>query len=406
MKRLLGNFELKILAVLAAVIFWFLIIGTENSFYTLPEEIEVKAFNVPEEFVVVDDLENVKLRLKLNTQEAIKNIHAEDFDAYIDLKDVSEGEHDIGVSVSSKNSEVSVLKIEPSSIKVKIEKKAEKEVPIVQKIEGDVKEGYVVKSIDFVEEKAILKGSKKALNNLNEVSLVISLNSEGQDIKQIYPLKVFDEEGEELSNILVDPKEIEVEIKIAPQAGQKIVGVQPSIIGTPPENIWIKSINVEPSVIVVSGDPEKINAIEFVPTEEIRVDNLTESHSYTVQLSGIPEGVSVESGNRVTVSVEVEKYATEASSINRKTVNVPIVIMRFRTDQNNKSVSPPSVTLVVEGAEDVLNKLSSKLTATLDISDYENEKNEVKIKLGSNHFDFPDGVTMVNVNPPEVKVSW
>ncbi|MFC1655967.1 YbbR-like domain-containing protein [Patescibacteria group bacterium] len=406
MKRLLGNFELKILAILAAVIFWFLIVGTENNFYTLPDEIGVKAFNVPEEFVVAEDLGNVKLRLKLNTQEAAKGVKPGDFDAYIDLEGVSEGERDIEVSVSSKNSDVSVLKIEPSSIRVKIEKKAEKEVPIVQKVEGDVKEGYVIKNIDFVEENAILKGPQKALNDLNEVSLVIALDSESKDIRQLYPLKVFDEEGEELSNILVDPKEIEVEVEIGPSTGQKIVGVQPSVIGTPPENVWIKSINVEPSVIVLSGDPEKINTIEFVSTEEIQVDSLTESNSYTVSLTGIPDGVSIESGSQVTVSVEVEKYATEASSINRKTVNVPIVIMRFRTDQNSKSVSPPSVTLVAEGAEDALNKLSSKLTVELDISDYENEKDEAKIQLGSNHFSLPDGVTMVNVSPSEVKVSW
>lgn len=406
MKKFLGNFELKILAVLAAIVFWFLIVGTENNFYTLPDEIEVKAFNVPEELVVAEDLGNVKLRLKLNTPEAVKNIHPEDFNAYVDLQDVTEGERDIEVSVTSKNPEVSVLKTEPSTITVKIEKKAEKEVPIVEKVEGNVKEGYVVKNINFSEENAILKGSQKTLNDINEVFLVISLNSEDKDIKQSYPLKVFDEEGEELSNILVEPKEIEVEVEVGPSTGQKIIGVQPSIIGNPPENVWIKSITVEPSVIVLYGNPDKINTIEFAATEEIHVDSLTESGSFNVAVTGIPEGVSIESGSSVTVSIEIEKYATETTSINRKTIDVPIIIKRFRTDQNNKSVTPPSVTLIAEGAEDALNKISSKLRVELDISDYENENNEAKIQLGSNNFSLPEGVTMVNVNPSEVKVTW
>lgn len=406
MNRLLGNFELKILAVLAAIIFWFLIVGTENSFYTLPDEISVKAFNVPEELVVAEDLGKVKLRLKLNTQEAIKNIHPEDFNAYIDLEDVTEGERDIEVAVSSKNSDVSVLKIEPSSIRVKIEKKAEKEVPIVQKVEGDVERGYVIKDINYQEETAVLKGSQKVLNDIGEVSLVIALDLENKTINKIYPLKVLDKNGEEISNVIVDPKEIDVEIEIGASTGQKIVGVQPGIIGTPSENVWIKSINVDPSVVVLSGDPEKINTIEFVKTGEINVDNLSESNSYTVSITGIPEGVTLESGDQVTVSVEVEKFATETSSVNRKTIDIPIVITRFREDQSNKSVSPPSVTLVGEGIEEALKKFSSKLTVELDISDYENENNEIKIQLGPNNFDLPEGVTLVNIKPSEVKVSW
>jgi YbbR domain-containing protein len=406
MKRLLGNWELKILAVLAAIIFWALVIGTENTFYTLPDDIPIKAFNVPEDLVVAQELGTVKLRLKTNNIENIKNIKAEDFNAYIDLEGFTVGERDTEVQVSSKNTDVNVLRIEPSTVTVRIEAKAEKEVPVVYETQGNVKEGYEIKDVSIGEERAVIKGAQNILDDIDEAKIFIELNDEEEDITQTYPLKVFDEKGEEMTQVIIEPKELEVSLDIGLTSGQKLVGVQPSIIGTPQDNVWIKSIKVEPSYIVLSGDSEKVNDLEYVQTEDIHVNDLTENRDFDVSIIGVPEGVTVEGGGRVTVSVEVETYATEASAINKKTVNVPIVITKFRTDQDNKKVDPPSVTLVAEGAEDALNKLTSKLKVELDISEYESDDEKAKVQIGSNHFSLPEGVSMVKVTPSEVNVSW
>ncbi|MBU1445949.1 hypothetical protein KKD70_01660, partial [Patescibacteria group bacterium] len=147
MKSFLANWELKVIAVLAAIIFWILIVGAENTFYTLPDKIPVKTFNLSENLTISKDLDSVSLRLRIGSRLDVKNISPSDFEAYVDLTDVIEGEREVAVVVSSKNPDVSVLKVEPSSLKVRIEAKAEKELPIEYTLQGDPKDGYEVKEV-------------------------------------------------------------------------------------------------------------------------------------------------------------------------------------------------------------------------------------------------------------------
>lgn len=404
MKIFLANWELKVLAVLAAIIFWFLVVGTENSFYTFPEEIPVKAFNVSEDLVVAEDLGTATLRLKIDNRESIANLVADDFSAFVDLEGLGEGEREVDIEVSSKSSDISVVKVEPARINVKIEQKSAKEVPIEYILKGEVKEGYQVKEVTISNENTIIKGSQKTINEIDSASLIIELNGEDQDINNLYPLKVFDGNGEEIPNISLDNEEIEAQITITPITDQKIAGVQPTIVGTPNESVWIKAINVDPSFVVLEGDREALKELDFVQTSDIDVKDLAENKDFTVSIIGLPEDVSVEGSGEISISIEVERYGSVGASEQRKTVNVPVVIEKRKIFQKNITIDPLSVTLIAEGSEEELNKLNSKLKVELDI--YELDGGEAIFDLNEYNFNLPEGVNMVSVTPSTITVTW
>lgn len=406
MKRFLSNWELKVLAVMAAVIFWFLVVGAENTFYTYPEEVPIKAFNLSEEYVVANELGGVKLRLKLENRDIIKNLVKDDFNAYVDLEGLSEGEREVEVNVSSKRPEVSVLKVEPSSVAVKIEEMAEKEVPVEHKIFGDLKEGFEVKNVDINLENAVIKGPQKLLNTLDTAYVNIELDGEDKDINSVYPVQVLDNQDEAVPNVKIEPGEVEVKVEISPTEGRKLIGVQPNITGTPQGNSWVKSVTAEPSFVVLKGDPETLQEIEFIKTEEIDVSELKESSEFNVGLSGLSEDISVEDDGEITVNIQIEKLESNGQDeLKEKTFDVPVAISKFRDDQNERIVDPPAVTIVAEGRESNLNKLSSSGTVELDISGYKKE-NQVTLQIDKSNFNLPEGVNIVSVTPSEVTVSW
>lgn len=404
MKKLLGNWELKVLAVMAAIIFWFLVVATENTFYTFPEEIPVKAFNVPENLVVAEDPGNVTLRLKIDNRETIKNLTSEDFNAYVDLEDATVGEREVEIEVSSKIADINVVKVDPARITVKIEEKVEKEVPVEYEIMSDPKDGYIVKDVSISDERVIIKGPENILNIIDQAWLILELEGLDDDVTKTFTIKVLDEEGEEVEGVTVDKEEIEATVNIAAVTDQKIAGVQPTIIGTPQENVWIKSINVEPNFVVLTGDKDKLDAVEFVKTSDIDVSGVSDNSSFSVQIVGLPEGVSVDGTSEIKVSIEVDTYDSVDSSVQRKTVKVPVLVRKFSTSQRGISIDPVTITLVAEGDQEDLDKISSKLNVELDISEYEG--NEATVDISEDNLNLPRGVDVVSITPSKVKISW
>lgn len=400
MKILLANWEIKALAVIAAIIFWSLVVATENNFYTFPEEISVKAFNVPENLVLENELGVVKLRLKIDNRESIGNLTVDDFSAYIDLEETQVGEREIDVEVTSKRTGVNVVKVEPAKLSVKIADKSEKEVPLDTKVIGDPKDGYYVKDVITQIETVKLKGAEKNLADVNEATLLIELNGEDKDFSKKFKVSVLDNDENPIENISIDQVEAEAEVQISALSDQKVVGVQPTIVGSPQENTWIKSINVEPNFVVIKGDLSILENIQFLKTTDIDVSGLSENSQFTLQIADLPEGVEIEGTSSINVSIVVDKYNSVDPSVLRQTVKVPVLIRKFKGNQNNIQPDPYTLTLIVEGDDVDL----SKTSLDLDLTEYTGK--EAQIEVSESDLNLPGGVKVVSITPSTVNVTW
>lgn len=403
MKRFLANWELKILAILSAIIFWFLVVGTENTFYTFPDKIPVKAFNLANDFVVSGDLPTVSLRLKINNRESVKNLTVDDFSAFVDLEGQKEGEVTARVEVSSKNSEIAVVKVEPSTIEVKIEKMSEKEVPIGYKITGDVAEGFQVQEVVLSEETMTVKGSQNALNKISKATALITLNGNRDDIKILAPLMAYDSEENVISDVKFVEAEVEASVVISSFKNQKILGVQPNVIGTPDSSVWIKSVNVSPSYIVAEGDQLALESLEFLSTQDVNVEGISENKTFTVLVANLPEGVEVENDS-ITVSIEVQNHGSVGQEMQSKAVDVTFVVKKFKSVQRDSKIDPSSLKLVVEGTPENLAKLSDSIKVDLDISGV--SQSGGTLDIDKNDLDLPGGITVVSLTPQTVTVTW
>lgn len=403
MKRLLANWELKGLAVLSAMLFWFLVIGTENSFYTFPDPIPVKAFNLADDLAVAEELPSVTLRLKIDNRESMKNLTVDDFSAFVDLQGQKEGEVSVQVEVSAKSSDIAVVKVDPAQIKVNIEKMNEKTVPVEYKIEGEVAEGYQVEEITLSHEEVTVKGAGQVLNEIFAATAPVKLDGNSEDIDKSVTLVAYNDDGREIEEIVFEEETVDISVDIEPRNNQKIVGVQPSIIGKPDNSVWIESINVDPSYIILEGKKSVLDDIEYIATQEIVVDGITEDKTFNVQAAQLPDGVEI-TEESIAVSIQVKPYDTVDENVQRKTVTVPLLVKKFKTVQRGSALDPPSATLIVEGASEKLNEVESSLRFELDISKL--RQSGETLTLDENDLNLPQGVEVVSLSPQTITVTW
>ncbi|MCD6109825.1 hypothetical protein J7J83_03650 [bacterium] len=402
MKRFLANWELKVLAVLSAIILWFFVVGTENMFYVFPQKIPVKAFNLADNLVVSNKLPEVSLRLKIDNRESVKNLTSDDFSAFVDLEGQKEGNVSVEVEVSSKSSDVAVVKVEPSQIDINIEKISEKEVPLDYKINGDVAEGFQVGEVRLSEENITVKGSQNVLDSIDKATLPINLDNNRDDLHTSVSPVVYDSNGEIMNNISFNKESIDVDVIISLLKDQKILGVQPKLVGNPDDSVLIKSVNVDPSYIVATGDKQALKDLEFAITQDINLNGLKEDKVFTVSIVDLPEGVKVEDDS-IKVSITVKNYNSD-STVNRKTVNVPLLIKKFKSVQRGSKLDPPSITLTLEGSKEALAKVEDSLKINLDISGV--SKSGGTVNLNSYDLGLPSGVSVVSISPKVVTVTW
>jgi len=402
MKRFLANWELKVLAVLSAIILWFFVVGTENMFYVFPQKIPVKAFNLADNLVVSNKLPEVSLRLKIDNRESVKNLTSDDFSAFVDLEGQKEGNVSVEVEVSSKSSDVAVVKVEPSQIDINIEKISEKEVPLDYKINGDVAEGFQVGEVRLSEENITVKGSQNVLDSIYKATLPINLDNNRDDLHTSVSPVVYDSNGEIMNNISFNKESIDVDVIISLLKDQKILGVQPKLVGNPDDSVLIKSVNVDPSYIVATGDKQALKDLEFAITQDINLNGLKEDKVFTVSIVDLPEGVKVEDDS-IKVSITVKNYNSD-STVNRKTVNVPLLIKKFKSVQRGSKLDPPSITLTLEGSKEALAKVEDSLKINLDISGV--SKSGGTVNLNSYDLGLPSGVSVVSISPKVVTVTW
>jgi YbbR domain-containing protein len=303
MKTVLKNWKVKILALSSALIFWVFIISIQNTFHEYPEAIQIQPFNLPTELSVVNDLGEVKMTLDIE-QEEMKNLVTDDFTAYVDLQGMGVGESMAEILVTSKNSNVKILKTEPSKIQVVVEEIDSKQIPLKYKLKGEAKEGYEVIEVSLSKSEVEITGAKSTIQKIIEGEIEFLLNGdEEESVSKPGSIEIFDINGEEAKNVEIKDEEIEAVIKIQQISETKTVGVEPGFLGSLKEG-WIEKITVTPQTLKIKGDPVSLKDIESIETEKIDLRTITGNSTIKTKLL-LPSGVSTE-GNLKEVSVKIE----------------------------------------------------------------------------------------------------
>lgn len=160
------NLALKAASMALAALLWYVIAGAKTSEMGLTVPVELQ--NFPADLELTGELaDSVEVRLRA-TPGIIQHIGAGDVSAHIDLAGVGEGEHVVHLSGGSIRAPfgVTVVRVNPSTIVLNIERTLQKTVPVRPRLTGRPAAGFEVAEVGSQPGEVRLAGPKSRVQEV------------------------------------------------------------------------------------------------------------------------------------------------------------------------------------------------------------------------------------------------
>lgn len=344
--------------------------NTESSIFPGKSE-EVQTLNdVPvgiridnDNYVVSGVPEFVTVSLKGSAGVLTPTVRQRNFDVYVDLKGLGEGDHVVDVEHANVPKELSVY-IEPKTIEVTIEERATKEFQVnVDFINPDkMAAGFELGDYQIEPATITVTSSKSVIDQIGIVKVFVDVKDLSEPInKREVPVNVYDTQGNELK-VNVEPENVLVSADV--DNPSKKVPLKVPTKGELPEGYSLTSITAEVDEVEVYAKSTVLSDLEEISTEEIDLSDIKESGKIDASLS-LPDGASSPGGGQVEVMVEVEQeQQTEKTEKTEKTKTikkVPIDEENIGDEQEISFIDPksPEMDITVVGNETAISELSA-----------------------------------------------
>ena len=336
MKRKDSNINLKITAVILAVLLWLVVVNVNNPvekrvFYDIPVEIthDELITNQGKTYQVKEESNNVSVTLQARRSilDAIRN---KDIVATADVRNIELGELlPIKISVVGYDGRISQAQASPNNVQIRQEQSISSRFPIQVETDGAIRDGFILKSAEASPASIKVMGPKSLVGRIDKVVAKINVSGMAKNATKKADLVFYDGGGTILdvssltSNLGTKPGEkmqVNVGIGVIPS---KIVPIRidGSLIETK-RGYKIGEIASEPKEIRVAGRKDLLSALKYIeiPAEALVMHNVATKTDKTIDISEyMPKGIVLadEKEKNVVVLIVPER-------LGMKTFNIPI----------------------------------------------------------------------------------
>ncbi len=335
--NLFKNLQIKLLAIVSALLLWLFVVGVENYVHVLPDKIPVKVINLGQNVSVANEMPAVKVRYK-NESGASVAVNSNELEVYVDAAGLAEGIHGVPVRYISKNPRVNVVAAEPASLQLELEAVVSKEIGLKAAVSGGPARGYEVKNVRLNTELVRISGAAKALASINDMPLKISLDgSESADFSRKITLEAPAEWKLVGKTVTFEPATVQVDIEVRklPQpadtpsdtantvktdtTGDSAAG-RPVAEGMQRKNFMAKVLLSE-DLKAVAKEVQPLNVLVTVEGKPREIDQLNNnSVRLTIPLAGVLKGVYTVSAKDIQLpqGLNVQIIETSPATVNVK----------------------------------------------------------------------------------------
>lgn len=350
----LTNIATFLLALLLAVLIWSSAVQTQDPIRTRFLEVPLQYVGLPANTTLVggDPRTTVQIRLE-GPDSVLRGVDPADFTAIADLSRVESGQPaSVDIAVTSRNPAATISFITPEQVDVQLEQQVVRDVPVELDLRGSVARGHE-QGTPLLEPRTIrVAGPESRVNALDFALVTVFLNSAVETLVESSQPIFYDNTGQvaSVNGLDLDTGEVTVTVPVEESAGfaDKLITVEWT--GEPAPGYRLLSVTADPPSVLVEGRPAQVNRLTSVKTEPIDINGLTESFQQLAVLD-LPDGISVDPEQTVTVRIEVEPILT-TSTVNR--VPEP----RGLRGGYEAVVEPPQVRVVLFGPLPVLDALA------------------------------------------------
>lgn len=162
---------LRLLAVFAAVVVWFFASVGKRERLSEKQIDAALTYNTPRGLILLDPVQSVKVRLR-GPDRRIRNLAPFVVDVMVDLTGYEPGAADIHLAPENvlRPDEIDVLSVEPNSLRLRLDREGNRQLPVVPRIVGEPAGGAVPGTPRVIPELANLQGPQSLLADLASVT--------------------------------------------------------------------------------------------------------------------------------------------------------------------------------------------------------------------------------------------
>lgn len=371
------NWKIKLISLVIAIFMWSYIIASTNP--TMP----IRLTGIPIVFENLEEQNDRGLLISPDTQKYVDitligqrnriiNITNSHIRVTADFDGLDEGLHNIRLNYALPDG-ISLEEYQ-SSVDVRIERIIDRNYPVEVVTKGTLPADYILESRQVVPESIAIRGARSNLDRIDKVisELDLSMLTSNTNINQA--LKAVDESGATVENITYGQEFVNVSAVVYKQ---KEVPIEIDLVGETSQNYKIDSTALNRSTVFIKGPGEIIDSVESVKTQEINVENITESKKIPVNLL-LPTDVSM-----VSDDTEYSLEIVVQGKVN-KTLEIPQAKIQLSdsTKAENVVINSEVGKVVLNGFQDDLDKITEEnITLVLDITGKQMGSHQIKPKV-------------------------
>ncbi|NLK52059.1 MAG: hypothetical protein GX295_06405 [Syntrophomonadaceae bacterium] len=384
------NLRYKALAILLAIVLWFYAANERGVIRDrVFEDIPLAVQGLSSDLILVGDLPRIQITLRGN----VDSLNIRELMAYLDLSGITAGEVILPVQVNVPGG-ITLVGVKPSRVKVLVDTRAEKQIPVEVRLSGQTAEGYVAMTPDLKPSQVLISGAKSLLARVQQANVSIDLRNTDRSLNEMIPVKVLDREGKLLEGLQITPASIELFVPVIRGQSLKSVAVKVLWSGSPAPGFQVVETKVEPAMVNLISLPVPLDQIEQISTLPIDISGATENVVRSVPLETIP-GISGVEPAQVTVTIQITKKSGEKEL-------GPITVQAKDTPSHLTAVvQPAEVSISLEGPWDLIEKVTAKdFLASVPLTGLSEGKHQVRVQVTG-----PAGVDVIRVNPESLTVT-
>jgi YbbR domain-containing protein len=389
---LVGNWPLKLAAVILAALLYGMLVVTQNE-RSINVSVPVSAVNQPPGVVLLSNLDSVTL-VKFFAPQDSGPIDSGSFRATVDLStvDPKAGRVSVPVHVEAVDSRVQVLEVRPSRINIDVDQLVSRSVPVVVD-KGPLPSGLDVREPVVSSATATVKGPSSTVRRVDRAVARIQIDPSGIDFDRDVELIPVDALGEELTPVDVEPATVHVRVAVFTNRQTRSLPVTPNVTGTPAPGFEVTTIAVQPLVVTVEGDADQLAGLSNANTAPMSVDGATSDIATSVGLA-LPAGVLPIGGDSVRVTITIRQVTAT------RTFSAGIVLVGSRSDRVY-TLSTDRVLVTLGGPIADLDGLQGRsFDVQAAVGGLEPGRHEVPVVAI-----LPAGLDLVAASPPTVTVT-
>lgn len=391
---LFSNMVLKILALLAAIILWILVVNVDDPVKstTFTAKVQVLSGDVltknGQYYEIPSEESTVSFRVS-GKRSIIEKMTNADFTATADMNYLN-SENQLPIDIEpTKYTSLVTMPSKSFYLKIAVGNLQTKKFTIKAVTKGTPADGIVIGEVKAEPKVITVNGPETIVSSIESVKASCDVSKINADVTEAVVPEFYDSKGREVntSKLTISVSTVDISVDVA---SSKNVPITVESSGNLPDGLKLKSIVTNPSQLSVQGEADVLNKLTgiTIPGSVIDLSGVTDSLDTTVDITSyLPAGVQLLDSTKSQVGIKINVEKSTSKMISVPTANLTVSGL---TSGLEAKFTSDKFGINVKGFQEELDALQAdKITGSVDATGLAKGLHQVTVTIK-----LADGMTM------------